>query len=468
VTLFGYEIARKPVEKSVGLSSVNSWGGSLWGYISESFSGAWQRNVVVDRTPATLLAFSAVYACVTGIAYDIAKNRLRLMRNVDGIWKEIESAHGNDKKTLAILRILRKPNDYQNLIQFIIQWILSKLLYGNAYILKQREPDGTIVALYVLHPPCVTPLVATDGSVFYSLNEDYLAEISEGKTVPASEIIHDRMATLWHPLVGVSPLYACAMSVTMGNKIQSNSAAFFSNQSKPGGVLTAPGEIADETAARLKAAWETNYGGENTGRIAVLGDGLKFEPMRETAQQSETAEQLKWTVGDVARAFHYPEFKLGGPMPPYQGGVNALITTYYTDCLQFLIESLELTLDEGLGLPEDIGIELDLENLMRMDTAALFETNNKAVGGGWMKPNEARLRANQAPVEGGDTPYLQQQNYSLAALAKRDAGPDPFGTTKPPAPPQPAPEPKPSEGRAFDIDDLATIEDELRKELVLA
>jgi phage portal protein BeeE len=30
------------------------------------------------------------------------------------------------------------------------------------------------------------------------------------------------------------------------------------------------------------------------------------------------------------------------------------------------------------------------------------------------------------PVDGGDTPYLQQQNYSLSALNKRDALEDPF------------------------------------------
>mgnify|MGYP004721558517 FL=1 len=32
------------------------------------------------------------------------------------------------------------------------------------------------------------------------------------------------------------------------------------------------------------------------------------------------------------------------------------------------------------------------------------------------------------PVEGGDTPYLQQQNFALAALAKRDGSDNPFGT----------------------------------------
>ncbi len=50
--------------------------------------------------------------------------------------------------------------------------------------------------------------------------------------------------------------------------------------------------------------------------------------------------------------------------------------------------------------------------------------------------NEARKRFHGlGPVEGGDTVLSQQQNYSLAALAKRDAQPDPFGMTPAPAPP---------------------------------
>jgi phage portal protein BeeE len=55
-----------------------------------------------------------------------------------------------------------------------------------------------------------------------------------------------------------------------------------------------------------------------------------------------------------------------------------------------------------------------------------------------MKINEKRRRLDLLPVEGGDDVYLQQQNYSLTALAKRDAKPDPFGK-----PPTAAPAAKP-------------------------
>ena len=70
------------------------------------------------------------------------------------------------------------------------------------------------------------------------------------------------------------------------------------------------------------------------------------------------------------------------------------------------------------------------------------------------KPDEARARMNLPPVEGGDAVYLQQQNYSLAALAKRDAQPDPFGAAKPPAPPPALPTPdEPTDDAEDDVPD---------------
>ena len=79
-----------------------------------------------------------------------------------------------------------------------------------------------------------------------------------------------------------------------------------------------------------------------------------------------------------------------------------------------------MCLDEGLALAPDTRTELDEGVLLRMDAATRFKTYSDAIGGGWMAPNEARRREGLPPVEGGDTPYLQQQNFSLSALARRD------------------------------------------------
>jgi len=71
-----------------------------------------------------------------------------------------------------------------------------------------------------------------------------------------------------------------------------------------------------------------------------------------------------------------------------------------------------------------------------MDSITLVTTIQQAVGAGVMSPNEGRAKFDLKPVPGGANPYLQQQNYSLEALAKRDAQDDPFKPATPPAPQQ--------------------------------
>lgn len=453
----------KSVVPTGGLSSVTS--GSGWGWIRETFSGAWQRNIQPE-SPQNILAFSAVYACVTLIADDISKLRIKLVeQNVEGIWDEVT-------RTSSLGRVLRKPNRYQTRIQFLQQWLASKLLHGNAYILKERDTRGVVTALYPLNPFYVMPLVASDSSVWYQINRDILVGAPEGMTVPASEIIHDRCCTLWHPLVGVSPIYACGASATQGIRIQANSKTFFENMSRPSGHLSAPGTISDERLETLKKEIQEGFSGNKIGRFLVTGDGMKFESMTMPASDAQLIEQLKWTVEDVARAFKVPLYKLGGALPASFNSVAALNQDYYSQTLQSPIESLELLLEEGLGLVDATttsglvyGVEVDLDGLLRMDPLGRAETDAKEITAAILAPNEARKKRNLKSVKGGDTPYLQKQNYSLAALDARDkAGPPTDKPTAPPPPsgvnPPPPPPPEPSKGQLIEGVEFHKLEEE--------
>jgi HK97 family phage portal protein len=425
-----------------GVDDSRGW----WPIVRESYAGAWQQNVEVNND--RVMANWAVFACMTLISGDIGKLRLKLVeKDEDDIWTATQSA--------AFSPVLRKPNHFQTRQKFIEQWITSKLSHGNTYVLKERDQRGVVVRMYVLDPTRVRPLVAPNGDVYYQLQDDDISRLPESiPAAPASEIIHDTMICLFHPLVGISPIYACGLAAMQGQNILENSTRFFGNSSQPGGVLTAPGQIADDTAKRLKEHWERNYTGANAGRIAVLGDGLKYEAMSVTATDAQLIEQLKLSAQVISACFHVPAWKIGvAPLPAGQK-IEDLNQIYYSDCLQSLIESVEASLDEGLGLSavtgRELGVEFDLDDLLRMDTGTLTTALRDQVGAGITAPNEARARVNLPPVEGGATPYLQQQNYSLAALAKRDAREDPFAAPKSEAPPaaaapalKPPPEPPP-------------------------
>ncbi len=430
---FGLTISRQKATPPSATAVAENRGG-WYNLIRESFAGAWQRNITIDYN--SVLSYNAVYACITLIAADISKLCVELVQeDADGIWTEVDSP--------AYSPVLRKPNRYQNRIQFWETYILSKLMRGNVYVLKQRDNRQVVTALYVLDPNRVKVLVADDGSAWYQLSSDNLAALSEPVTVPASEIIHDRFNCLFHPLVGTSPIFAAGMAATQGLAIQNGSAAFFGNKSQPGGVLTAPGSIDKDTADRLKEAWETKFSGDNAGRVAVLGDGLTYERMSLTAEESQLIDQLKWTAEVVCSVFHVPPYKIGlGTMPTYNN-IQSLNVEYYSQCLQSLIESAELCLDEGLGIGEGVvvngktyGTEFDVDNLLRMDSVTQMQVLKDSAG--VAKIDEMRKRINLPKTKGGDAVYLQQQNYSLAALAKRDAQPDPFTIARPtPVPMEP-------------------------------
>jgi HK97 family phage portal protein len=451
--------------KSYSGSAIDSGRGwyPFYPLVREPFTGAWQRNL--ELRPESIATFHAVYSCITLIASDISKVEVRLVEQDDnGIWSETFSP--------TFSPVLAKPNRYQNRIKFYEQWIVSKLVHGNTYVLKERDNrgsgqfQGAVRAMYILDPMRTRALVAPDGEVFYQLSRDNLAGITEESgdnlIVPASEIIHDVMVPLYHPLCGVSPLTACGLAAATGLNIQNQSSTFFRQQSQPSGILIAPGRVTEEDAKRLKAHWEANYTGDNVGRVAVVGDGLKYEAMSINAVDAQLIEQLKWSAETVCSCFHVPPHKISiGPMPNYNN-VEALDQQYYSQCLQALFENIEICLDEGLGLTDLVGktygTEFDLDNLMRMDTATLLKALSDGVRGGLLAPNEGRKRLGYKPVEGGDTPYLQHQDYSLAALAKRDASEDPFAATGPAPSPAPAiPPPADDQQRDLDLEALAQL-----------
>jgi HK97 family phage portal protein len=384
-------------------------GGGLLGMIRELFTGAWQSVTPLETADA--LRAKAVYACINRIAQDISKLDFRAVGDNQGV-AEPARWHWASK-------LLLRPNHYQTRIQFIEAWIVSRLISGNVYVLKTRDADDRVDGLHVLHPGRVTVLVADDGSVFYRISADTLAGEPIERTVPASEIIHDRFNCLHHPLIGVSPIYACGMAAAQSQSIQSSSTALFQNMARPSGFLVTPHKLSPDGATLLKTQFDSKHSGKNQGGVAVLTEGVDFKPMVMSAVDAQLINQLQWTDEAICSVFSVPAYMVGvGPLPNYSN-IQSLNQQYYSQCLQSHIEAIELSLDYGLGLERDYWIECDLDGLLRMDTASLFEANNLAVGGGWMKPNEARRRAGLPPVEGGDTPYMQQQNFALAMLAKQ-------------------------------------------------
>lgn len=391
--------------------------GGTWVRVGDPTMGAWQRNEEIIVSKHDQLAHYAVFSCVSLIASDVGKLKLQTKKEKNGVKQVCDS---------KVNKLLDKPNRHQTTQQFLEAWATSKATHGNTYVWKVRNIFNEIWQLVILNAERVKPLVSSSGEVFYQVKRDDLFNITEDIVFPASEIIHDRFNCFYHPLVGLSPIVACALSASQGVKIQRNTNQFFGNASRPSGILVAPGPISDETAKELKENWQKNYSGIRSGGTAVLGDGVEYKPIAVSAHDAQLVEQLKLSGEIVCTAFRVPAFKVGIGTLPTGVKVSDLNEIYYSDCAQHYLESIENLLKVHLEMEQGVEVEFNLKGLIRMDSTSQIEYLARGVEKSIFAPNEARKELGLMPVPGGDSPMIQQQNYSLAALAKRDAKDDPF------------------------------------------
>lgn len=422
--ILGLEIRR--AEKA--LHPVSDWRGG-WHRILEPFTGAWQMNKEEKR--GTLLCYPTLYACLSRISQDIGKLPFQLKREEEnGTWKVVENP--------AYSPVLRKPNHYQTAQQFREVWALSRMQHGNTYVLKERDDRGVVVKLYVLDPCRVQPMVSDSGDVFYQINYPDAANLlpldypDKELIIPAREIIHDRLNCFHHQLIGVPPVCAAHWPALKNLKILKSSSEFFGNHAQPGGILTAPAGMTERDAEKVKEYWQTNYAGDNAGKVAVIGADMKFTSFAMKSADSQLVEQMRYSDEQICQPFGIPPFKIGIGSIPAGLGVDAINLLYYDDALSGPIESMENLLDEALAIPSKLGIWMDLEPLLRMDVGKQAEVETKLVGGKIKTPDEARLRFNLAPTGGGDTIWGQHQDYPLGILAERN-------DLNPVAPPEPEP-----------------------------
>jgi HK97 family phage portal protein len=359
-----------------------------------------------------------VESAVSQISTDIGTLPIKVVQ-------EAEDGTLSSLRTTTAGRVIAKPNEYQTKTDFFIGLMRDVFYYGNAYAWAEKDNRGQITSLYPLRPRQVQAHIAEDGGVYYSIALTELEIGDRANTmmqdrvmVPASQMLHHRMFTANHPLIGISPLYAIAGSAAMNAAISENLAHFHQNNARPGGLLVAPGGMKPESRDRLRQDFAKMFSGPNTGRTAVLDfDASYTELGYMKANEQQAVELLKYSVEDVARALRIPLHMLTGTGQS-GAGVEAANRLYYTHCLRPQIEALENRLDDLFGFTgTDRYVMFDLDQIFRAESDKRIEALTKGVQGGVYTPNEARRMESLPPVEGGDGAFLQRQMTPVSTLS---------------------------------------------------
>jgi HK97 family phage portal protein len=220
----------------------------------------------------------------------------------------VKSKEQIDVDSGAFVDLLDSPNPYQRKSAFMQYLAFSYQFYGNAYIRKIRV-GNTIKGLMPLHVNSVDVVRRPDGSGI-----DYYHTISGVRTlIPVADIWHWKDSTFTDSmLVGESKLQNLLYSLTSDNLVSRYNMAVIKNDGHPSGILSSDQGLSQEKAEAAEKAWMKKFADpDNKGRVAVLGNGVKYQNVGGTIKDMAFEVLKKITKEEVFSIFQVPPVMLG-------------------------------------------------------------------------------------------------------------------------------------------------------------
>lgn len=385
----------KPENKTAGSSYTFFMGGSSAG------------KVVTERSA---MQMTAVYSCVRILAEAVAGLPLHLYR-----YKE----DGGKEKAINtnLYHLLHdEPNPEMSSFVFRETLMTHLLLWGNAYAQIIRNGKGEVIALYPLMPNKMRVDRDESGHIYY----EYRKTTDEANAKENETVILSSFDVLHIPglgfdgLVGYSPIAMAKNAIGLAIATEEYGAKFFANGAAPSGVLEHPGTIKDP--ARLRENWNSTFGGSaNSGKVAVLEEGMKYTPISIAPEQAQFLETRKFQINEIARIFRVPPHMVGDLEKSSFSNIEQQSLEFVKYTLDPWIIRWEQSLNRSLLNPDEkktYFFKFNVEGLLRGDYQSRMQGYATARQNGWMSANDIRELENldKIPAEEGGDLYLINGN----------------------------------------------------------
>ncbi|MCF2652995.1 phage portal protein [Anaeromassilibacillus senegalensis] len=371
-------------------------------YMGGSTSG----KAVTERSA---MQMTAVYSCVRILAEAIAGLPLHVYRYNSNGGKEKAIDHS------LYLILHDEPNPEMSSFVFRETLMTHLLLWGNAYAQIIRNSKGEVMALYPLMPNKMSVDRDENGQLYYQYlrSTDEVGGKNETVILKPTDVLHIP-GLGFDGLVGYSPIAMAKNAIGLAIATEEYGAKFFANGAAPSGVLEHPGTIKDPQ--RVREAWQSQFGGsQNSGKIAVLEEGMKYTPISISPEQAQFLETRKFQINEIARIFRVPPHMVGDLEKSSFSNIEQQSLEFVKYTLDPWVIRWEQSIMRTLLTPEEkksYFVKFNLEGLLRGDYQSRMNGYATARQNGWMSANDIRELENldRIPAEAGGDLYLINGN----------------------------------------------------------
>ncbi len=367
-------------------------------------------------TERSAMQMTAVYSCVRILSEAIASLPLAVYEVTDN-----GSKKAPDHPLYHLLH--DEPNPEMTSFVFRETLMTHLLLWGNAYAQIIRNGKGEVIGLYPLMPNRMSVNRDSNGQLYY----EYLANQDDPKIKKKSAVRLTPYEVLHIPglgfdgLVGYSPIAMAKNSIGMAIACEEYGAKFFANGAAPSGVLEHPGTLKDPS--RVRESWQSTFGGStNSGKVAVLEEGMKYTPISIDPQAAQFLETRKFQLDEIARIFRIPPHMVGDLEKSSFSNIEQQSLEFVKYTLDPWVKRWEQAMIRVLLSDEDkkkFYIRFNVDGLLRGDYQSRMNGYATARQNGWMSANDIRELEglDLIPEEDGGNLYLVNGNMMPLADA---------------------------------------------------
>lgn len=344
-------------------------------------------------TANNAMAVAAVHAAVRCLAETVATLPCHAYRlNPDGTRQRILSPALRPVTSGMI-------NNGDSWHDFVETAMVHLLLRGNAYAFVIRDDDGNAYGLVPLPADRVTVRVTDSGNLVYLFRDRNQRERQFAK----SEILHVKNLSQ-DGIVGMSQIALARESLGLARAQDKYAAKLFSNSARPSGILTTDAPLKEDAAKQNRDMWNAIHGGsDNAHRVAVLTNGLKWQPVAMSNEDSQFLESRRFSVEEVARIFRLPPHMIADLSHATFSNIEHQSISFLQHTIMPWLSRWESAIQRDLIADENVFCEFRTEELLRGDITSRYQAYAVGRQWGWLSPNDVRRMENLNPIPGGDT-----------------------------------------------------------------
>lgn len=339
------------------------------------------------------LTYGALYRAQPSVATLVNKRANATARLTLNVWDTTPSTGKVIEKGTPLARLIERPSTYLDPFSFW-RWFASTYdVYGEAYLLKERTPDGTLANLTPMTPTRTVVRRDDDGTVWYSFTIG--VAIAPLLTVKDLDVVALQRYNPDSIMRGLSPLEPLRTTLANEDAARRATLSFWKRGARPGFMLEHPSELSQKAIDKLRAQFDARHAGADlTGSTAVLDEGMTAKIMQLNLEEMQYIEARKLDLQEVCMVYDVPPPVVHILDHATFSNISEQMRSMYRDTMAPLLEDIESTLNETVVrefYPDGSRrVSFNLDEVLRGDFEVRAEAVTKLVTNGIMKPAEAR------------------------------------------------------------------------------